>query len=442
MTSPNPTTPPNGQTDASDAALPGAMRRPLRGEAEPHVAKRGEHARGGPILRRREDDREDDRGEQSQNTELPQPTRGVPSLSLPLALAAMGVIVYASLFPFTDWRNHGLSPFDYLAAPLPRYWTRFDVGINVLGYAPLGFLLALGAVRSGRARWPIALAVAVAALLTLSMETLQTYLPSRIPSNLDAALNILGAWLGASAAWGLEKLGVINRWSVFRQRWFTPDARGVLALLVLWPIALLFPAAVPMGLGQVMERLEFALAEALQNTPFLAWLPVRDVELQPLLPLAELACVALGVLTPCLLAYSVVQTWGKRAALACAVLLLGLGMSGLSAALSYGPQHAWAWLDAPVQAGLAVAAGLALVLLPLRRKGAAAFALLALGAQLVLLNQAPESAYFAQTLQTWEQGRFIRFYGVVQWLSWLWPYVALAYLAARLFNRSKPGRAG
>ena len=408
-------TPPNPPVDASEPALPGAIRRPRQGEKALHEAKRSENDRG-----------------------LPHSNRGVPSVSWPLARATICVIIYASLYPFTDWRNHGLSPFDYLAAPLPKYWTRFDVGINVLGYAPLGFLLALAALRSGRAMWPVTLAVAVAALLTLLMETLQTYLPDRIPSNLDAALNVAGAWVGASAAWGLEKLGVINRWSVFRQRWFTPDARGALALLVLWPVALLFPPAVPLGLGQVFERLEFALAEALQNTPFLDWLPVRDIELQPLVPTAELACVALGALIPCLLGYSVVRTAAKRAALAAVVLLAGLVMSALSAALSYGPQHAWAWLDVPVQAGMAAAAVLALVMLPLRRKGAVVFAVLALLAQLALLNQAPESAYFAQTLQTWEQGRFIRFHGLAQWLGWLWPYAALGLLLARLFTRSSP----
>lgn len=418
---------PIGQADAVEPALPGNTRRTLQGEAELHEAKRSEDGRGEPILQRSENDRG-----------VQQLYRGLPSVSWPLALATICVIIYASLYPFTDWRNQGISPFDYLAAPFPKYWTRFDVGINVLGYAPLGFLLALAALRSGRTAWPVTVAVAVAALLSLTMETLQSYLPYRIPSNLDAALNVLGALLGASAAWGLEKMGVINRWSVFRQRWFTPDARGALALLVLWPVALLFPPAVPMGLGQVLERLEFALAEALQNTPFLDWLPLRDIELQPLVPRAELACVALGALIPCLLGYCVVRTAAKRAALASTMLLVGLLMSALSAALSYGPEHAWAWLDTPVQAGVVAAVVLAMVLLPLKGKGAALFALLAISAQLALLNQAPESAYFAQTLQTWEQGRFIRFHGVAQWMGWLWPYAVLVYLLARLFSSNRP----
>jgi hypothetical protein len=54
--------------------------------------------------------------------------------------------------------------------------------------------------------------------------------------------------------------------------------------------------------------------------------------------------------------------------------------------------------------------------------------LLALGVYLSVINQAPTSAYFAHTLHTWEQGRFIRFHGLAQWLGWLWPYSALLYV--------------
>jgi hypothetical protein len=58
--------------------------------------------------------------------------------------------------------------------------------------------------------------------------------------------------------------------------------------------------------------------------------------------------------------------------------------------------------------------------------------LLALLVQQSVLNQSPESAYFAQTLQTWEQGRFVRSHGLVQWLGWLWPYAVLMLALVRL----------
>ena len=353
----------------------------------------------------------------------------------PLALIYVGLIVYASLYPFTDWRDQGIMPWAFLSSPLPKYWTGFDVAINILGYMPLGFLLVLSALRSGRARYAVLLATLAAGALSLTMESLQNYLPVRVPSNVDLALNTAGAWLGALLAWSMEKLGVIDRWSRFRARWFVADARGGLVLLALWPLALLFPAAEPFGLGQVLERLEAALAEVLQDTPFLDWLPVRDIELQPLVPAAELVCVMLGMLIPCLLGFCIIHALGRRVLFVLLVFAVGMGVTALSAALSYGPEHAWAWFSMPVQVGLVAALVLAGLLLRVPMRASAALVLLALGIYLSLLNQAPASPYFAQTLATWEQGRFIRFHGLAQWLGWLWPYAALVYVLLPLWHR-------
>lgn len=385
--------------------MPGVMRRPLQGGAELHEAERSEN--GG----------------------------GVRTTSWPLALATVCLIVYASLYPFTEWRNQGISPLTFLTASLPRYWTGFDVGVNIAGYAPLGFLLALAALRSGRTRWAVSVAVLAAGILSLVMEGLQSYLPARIPSNVDFVLNSIGAWLGACTAWLLEKAGALDRWNRFRTRWFVSEARGALVLLALWPVALLFPASVPLGLGQVLERLEYTLAEILTDTPFLEWLPVRDIELQPLVPGAEVICVALGALIPCLLGYSVLRTLPQRFVFLILTLAAGVALTALSAALSYGPDHAWAWLDLPVQVGLVFGGVLSLLLLPVPRRGSAAVLLLALSIHLSLLNQAPMSPYFAETLQIWEQGRFIRFNGLAQWLGWLWPYAVLLYVLVRLSSR-------
>ncbi|MES2878409.1 MAG: VanZ family protein [Pseudomonadota bacterium] len=353
----------------------------------------------------------------------------------PLALVYTGLIVYASLYPFADWRYQGIVPWAFLSSPLPKYWTGFDVAINMLGYMPLGFLFTLSALRSGRARFAVVVATLAAGVLSLTMESLQSYLPVRVPSNVDLGLNALGAWLGGMMAWGLEIFGVIDRWSRFRARWFVANARGGLVLLALWPLALLFPASVPFGLGQVMERLEGALAEVLQDTPFLEWLPVRDVELQPLVPGMELICVMLGMLIPSLLGFCIIRSMARRTLFLLTVFALGVGVTALSAALSYGPEHAWAWFSLPVQAGLIAALVLLVLLLWVPERAGAALMLLALGIYLSLLNQAPASPYFEQTLATWEQGRFIRFHGLAQWLGWLWPYAALVYVLTQVWER-------
>ena len=362
----------------------------------------------------------------------------------PLGQAYAALIVYASLYPFAGWRDQGIEAWAFLLSPWPRYWTGFDLAANAAGYAPLGFLLALGFMRREQPHeharnWrAIGAATLSGAVLGFCMEALQTYLPARVPSNVDLGLNIAGTLAGAVLAGALEMAGAMDRWSRFRLRWFVEDARGALVLLALWPFALLFPAAVPLGLGQVFERLETAVAEWLMDTPFLEWLPVRDVELQPLVPGAELVCVALGALAPCLLAYSVMQSMARRAAFAALLVAIGIGATALSAALSWGPSHAWAWLSLPVRLGLTVGWVLALLLLPMPRRGCAALVLLAVVVHLSLLNQAPASAYFADTLQAWEQGRFIRFHGLAQWLGWLWPYAVLAYVLVRVSTSDAP----
>src|SRR5205085_9015742 len=104
--------------------------------------------------------------------------------------------------------------------------------------------------------------------------------------------------------------------------------------------------------------------------------------------------------------------------------------------------HAWAWLSLPVQVGLAGAILLAMLLLPAPRRACAALVLIALMLNLSLLNQAPASAYLTHTLQTWEQGRFIRFNGIAQWLGWLWPYATLVYVLLRVSRREPPSRIG
>jgi len=364
------------------------------------------------------------------------------SAAWPLFCIYAVLIVYASLYPFDNWRFQGVASWSFMTASWPRYWTGFDVLSNVLGYAPLGFLLALSLHRT-RPHWPaIVVATLFALLLSALLESLQMFLPVRVPSNVDMALNVAGAWLGAVVARGLAWVGLMGRWSRFRDRWFAHEASGALALLAVWPMALLFPAPVPFGLGQVLERLESAWVQTLQDTPWLESWPVRDVELQPMLPMTETVCVALGLLLPCLLAYGVVQRRAQRWVLAAVCLAVGLMASALSAALTYGPMHAWGWVSPEVLKGLMAALFLALALSFTSARLSWVLALAAVVLQLSLLNTASADAYFALTLQTWEQGRFIRFHGLIQWLGWLWPYALLVYLVRRLSLAQPVRRAG
>jgi hypothetical protein len=92
----------------------------------------------------------------------------------------------------------------------------------------------------------------------------------------------------------------------------------------------------------------------------------------------------------------------------------------------------WSWLDATTTAGLLGALGLAVALARLRWRWALVLVFVLLSGHVALLNQAPESPYFAQTLQSWEQGRFVRFNGLAEWLGWLWPYATILLALGRI----------
>jgi ABC-type branched-subunit amino acid transport system permease subunit len=208
---------------------------------------------------------------------------------------------------------------------------------------------------------------------------------------------------------------------------FVPDSRGALVLLALWPPALLYPSSLPFGLGQVWQRVEVWLGETLVDTPFAAWLPAEPPVLSELSALGTAVCVAFSLLVPCLLGYAVLATLRQRLWYWLFFCVGAFGVGGVSAGLTYGPAHAWAWLAPQVVAGGVAAALLALLALALPRRTCAVLMLLALAFSLGLLNQAPDSPYLDQSLQLWEQSRYSHFHGLSQWLGWLWPYLALVY---------------
>ncbi|TNF60620.1 MAG: VanZ family protein [Burkholderiales bacterium] len=344
-----------------------------------------------------------------------------------LALLFAVLVLYASLYPFAGWRSQAGLSWDWLLAPWPRYWTALDVWSNLLGYVPLGFLLALAMLRTGWGAWSWPMAALTPFLFSLGIETAQTLLPVRVPSNLDLALNGAGGLIGASLGWTLDRLGLVRRWSRWRADWFEPDAHGGLVLLGLWFPALLYPAPVPFGLGQVWERVEATLREWVAGTPFAQWVPSPAAPLQPLSPLAESLSVLLCLLAPLMLGFSQVRSVGRRLWLVPVLLFVAAGVEGFSYALTYGPEHAWAWVTPQVLLGCGMALLVALALVALPRRLCLVLMLLGLAVSLTLLNRVPQAPYFAQSLEVWEQGRFIRFHGISQWLGWLWPWVALLF---------------
>ncbi len=350
-----------------------------------------------------------------------------------LAAVCAGLIVYASLHPFTGWTHPREGWLRLGELPWPHYQTGFDTLVNVLGYAPFGAFLTTAQLRGGRGRGVALLQATLAgALLSQGLESAQHLLPVRVPSRLDWLCNTAGTALGAAFTLSLHALGALGRWSSVRRQWFLPGADFGLALLWLWPLGLLYPPALPFAPGQVLPRLQELLGDALADTRWAALAERWPGPLPGLGPLGELLAIGLGALAPCLVAAAITAPGLRRALLLLGALGIALGATTLSTALNFGPEHALAWWTEPVGPALALTAAGALLLVPLPARRVAQLGLPLLAAGLLLANLAPADPYVEASLQGWEQGRFIRFHGISQWVGWLWPAAALLGLAGRL----------
>ncbi len=339
-------------------------------------------------------------------------------LALPLTLVYLGLIIYASLYPFSGWQFQGVMPWAFVSAPLPRYWSGFDVAINVIGYVPLGFLLTVAWKSFSSRKRSIWFAVLGVCAFAFAMEALQTYLAPRVASNADWALNTLGGFVGALLAWMAEGLGLLQSWSRFRGERFLAGSGFMLGLLVLWPLALLYPTPIALGLGYGIGQ----------------WL---DLKTQMPSNRGEIIIVALGLLTPLLMSYAVIPRLSHRAVTAAVITLSALGVMTLSNGLSFGPEHATAWFSSQVQWGFGWAVVMGALLLVAPRRLCWVLLFLVLVSQLLLLGIMASDPYFAETLSKWESGQFIRFYGATQWLGRIWPYAALALVVSRLASPHK-----
>ena len=167
-----------------------------------------------------------------------------------LTIGCLLFIVYASLSPFVGWRDQGLYFIDVLRAPLSLTYTPFDAALNVLAYIPLG-LLASVALRKYFGLLPSLLSGWVAGvLLSVSMEYLQMYLPTRVSSNMDVLSNSSGALLGAVMAMSITSwtwlFSSLERWRshVFQHG---KEMDYGLALLVLWMFGQINPSLPMLG---------------------------------------------------------------------------------------------------------------------------------------------------------------------------------------------------
>jgi len=325
------------------------------------------------------------------------------------------LIIYASLYPFAEWRDPGVSALAFLAAPWPRYLTAFDLGANVLGYAPYGLLCALAVHPRLRGAPAVLLAALSGAALALALEAAQSFLPARIASNVDLLANLAGAAAGGIAGvllapWLLEE-GPLKR---LREWAFVPgaDTDLGLTLLGLWLFAQLNPATLLFGAGDLRDLLA---AEGVEH----------DAEFFISI---EAATAAANLLAVTLLASALLNAGAPARALCSALVAAALVVKTLGFAILMRAEDTMAWLTPGAQQGLAAGFVLMLAALALPRTARLALAAVLLMTATVLVNLAPPNPYLAAILKVWTPGHFLHFNGLTRVLSAAWPFAALAYL--------------
>lgn len=345
---------------------------------------------------------------------MPHHGRGPILLSRYLALAWFGLVVYGSLHPFVGWRDTGVSPIAFLEGGWPRYWTFFDLAANVAVYLPLGFFLTLALSGVPGRFTALILATLLAGGVSFGLETLQTWLPSRVPSNLDLACNSLGGLLGALWA---QSVGprVFARIAALEHRLIAPipHAELGLTLLGLWLLVPLSPETLLFGAGDLRQI--FGLTGAV---PFAA---ESFVMIEASITAFNVVAVGLIVRMLCarlLAAYLVVPLF----------LLLCLTIATLAAAILVSPSDALAWLTPGARLGLLLGTAILAVVMLLPATPRLMITALALMAGTVLVNLAPPNPYSAAALAVWRQGHFLNFNGLTRLVATLWPFLTLPFL--------------
>ncbi|NRR34288.1 VanZ family protein [Oxalobacteraceae bacterium] len=346
-------------------------------------------------------------------------------------LAYLLLIVYASWYPFSGWHNQGLSPLIFLEhVSMPRYWTKFDAIINVVGYVPFGVLIVYSLYPRVKGLGGFLLACVLGVLTSGLMEAVQTYLPSRVSSNLDFFTNAAGSCIGAAlGALTVHKLLDQSHLYRLRQRWFAQHASQGLVLLALWPFAQIYPQSFLFGHGQLLPILSDWLSLLLDSEIDLASYVRPDAVLTvEQYWLSETIITACGMVGAALTLLCLMRRPAPRATLVLALIGAAVAVKALASALLFSPENAFVWVTPGAQGGFVIGAimlaGLAFAPHVAQRRLAA----LTLILSLLIVNTTPANPYFVATLQTWVQGKFLNFNGAAQFLSLLWPFFAVWFL--------------
>lgn len=334
-----------------------------------------------------------------------------------LAIGYALFIVYASLSPFTGWRQQGLEFGDVLMARLGMTYTAFDTTANLLSYLPLGFLVAVTLRARSSAAISVISGVLIGVLLSVTMEYLQMYLPARISSNTDILSNSIGTLIGALLAIVVTAWpGLYAYLTDWRSRLFR-DGKEVdfgLALLALWMFGQVNPS-LPM-LGNVfISKVAQQPFVILPPAPFDWWAS---------------AAVTLNLLMLGTLMLTLLRT-PRNAATVLLVVLSSVALAKfITAAVLLKSWALLLWINSEAMLGMLMGMAILLALLPISRiavplLGMATATIYIVVVNFILDSNAPSSA---ASVYHWHYGHLLNYNGLAQTIFLTFPLLLIFHL--------------
>lgn len=351
--------------------------------------------------------------------------------------AWLAAVVYATLYPWSGWHTPGRWMFAFLFEPWPRWWTGFDVAVNVAAYLPTGLLLTAWLARRLSVSMGLAavLATVAAAGLSLALECLQALLPARVPSRMDLLANAAGGLAGALVAVSIGRRR-IEQWPQWARETLPlmPHSTPGLLLLCAWLVAQFYPQPLVFATGDLVSLAATTPGEPAH--PWVSgWLLPHDLE-----PFAEAAGVSMTVLAIGLVTHDLLRAGARGAAAAVAApIVAAIAIKSVASAAYLGQVNALAWLNAGAQGGL-LAGIVALLLLGwVGRRARLWLAIVTLAGATLLFNLAPPNAYYLSMRAGWGGGAWTNFHGLLRAVATAWPFAAIAWCGWRLRSTARRG---
>jgi len=338
--------------------------------------------------------------------------------------------IYASLYPFSGWRNLGVSPFAYLKAPWPQYWVRGEIWTNVFAYIPLGVLLAWSLSPRCRGVWAVLVGTVCCLALSVGLEALQTFLPNRVASNIDLAANASGGLIGAVIGVATVRMvladSLIGRW---RYHWFDTRAALTLSVAGLWIFLHISRQEMLFGTGDLQHLFGGWSAWPLWRLESW-WTPMPQHRAW-----AEHICTGLAILGATLFLSRVTRPVAWRGLIPVLMVLAALGLKTLLQPVMVSAAATGEWFSYGALLGVLSGVAVASCCMYLPEGWQRLIGGLALLGQVAVVNLFPTNTYFVDAALT-AQVDWFHAEALLLGVAAVWPWLALLLIMAPVYRRS------